>query len=220
MGLKEQFDRLNPYGHFKKKDVFRPGAFNPGLFEVDMGKLKKLRPEIFQPIRFAMASNLDSKSYIQMQMNDGDIQTAVVVSTDPLLVACRSEDLDAVVLQCYPADLGRARGWEVGTCLLICCTYNGYGPLRKNKDIDPSPRANPKFKSFGPILADLYAADTAYLERKKSEIPQVMWQTAWEMGKAYMAAHPGMARNGLALSFRDSEPIEKIHFNPKADLSV
>lgn len=220
MGLKEQFDKLNPYGHFKKEDVFRPGTFNPGLFEVDMGKLKKLRPEIFQPIRFAMASNLDSRSYIQMQMNDGDIQTAVVVSTDPLLVACRSEDLDAVVLQCYPVELGRARGWEVGTCLLICCTYNGYGPLRKNKDIDPSPRANPKFKSFGPILADLYAADTAYLERKKSEIPQAMWQAAWEMGKAYMAAHPGMARNGLALSFRDSEPIEKIHFNPKADLSV
>ena len=115
MGLKEQFDKLNPYGHFKKEDVFRPGAFNPGLFEVDMGKLKKLRPEIFQPIRFAMASNLDSKSYIQMQMNDADIQAAVVVSTDPLLVACRSEDLDAVILQCYPADLGKARGWELGT---------------------------------------------------------------------------------------------------------
>lgn len=220
MGLKEQFDKLNPYGHYKKEDVFQPGAFNPGLFEVDMEKLKKLRPEIFQPIRFAMASNLDSKSYIQMQMNDGDIQTAVVISTDPLLVACRSEDLDGVVLQCYPAALGKARGWELGTCLLTCCTYNGYGPIRKNKDIDPSPRANPKYKSFGPILADLYAADTAYLARKKSEIPKVMWKITWDMGMAYRKAHPGMARNGLALSFRDAEPIDKIRFNPKAQLDV
>lgn len=167
-----------------------------------------------------MASNLDSKGYIQVQMNDGDIQTAVVVSQDPLLVACRSEDMDAVVLQCYPAALGQARGWKLGTRLLICCTYNGYGPLRKNKDIDPGPHANPKFKSFGPVIADLYAADTAYLERKKSEIPEVMWQMTWDMGKAYMEAHPGMARNGLALSFRDAEPIEKIRFNPKAVLDV
>lgn len=75
MGLKEQIEKLNPYGKYKKEDVFQPGTFNPGLFEVDLGKLKKLRPEIFQPIRFVMASNLDSKSYIQMQMNDGDIQT-------------------------------------------------------------------------------------------------------------------------------------------------
>lgn len=222
MGLKEQFDekfdKLNPYSHYKKEDVFQPGTFNPGLFEVDMAKLKKLRPEIFQPIRFAMASNLDSKGYIQVQMNDGDIQTAVVVSTDPLLVACRSEDLDAVVLQCYPTALGQARGWRLGTRLLICCTYNGYGPIRKNKDIDLGPRANPKYKSFGPILADLYAADTAYLERKKREIPQFMWEITGEQGQAYMAAHPGMARNGLALSFRDAEPIEKIRFNPKAQL--
>ena len=47
-----------------------------------------------------------------------------------------------------------------------------------------------------------------------------MWQITWKMGKDYMAAHPGMARNGLALSFRDAEPIEKIRFNPKADLGV
>ena len=47
MGLKEQIEKLNPYGHYKKEDVFQPGAFNPGLFEVDMAKLKKLRPEMF-----------------------------------------------------------------------------------------------------------------------------------------------------------------------------
>ena len=220
MGLKEHIEKLNPYGHYKKEDVFQPGAFNPGLFEVDMAKLKKLRPEMFQVMRLTVGGNLDCKSYIQMQMNDGDIQTAVVVSTDPLLVACHSEDMDAVVLQCYPAALGKARGWELGTRLLICCTYNGLGVVRKNKDIDPSPRANPRFKSFGPVLADLYAADTTDLERKKSEIPEVMWQVTWNMGQAYMAAHPGMARNGLAMSYRDAEPIDKIRFTPKAQLDV
>ncbi len=220
MGLKEKIEKLNPYGHYKKENVFRPGAYNPGLFELDMKKLKKLRPEIFQSIRFAVASNVDSKSYIQMQMNDGDIQTAVVVSTDPLLVTCHTEDMDAVVLQCYPTALGKARGWELGTRLLIGCTYNGLGPVRKNKDIVPGPYANPKFKSFGPILVDLYAADTAYLERKKGEIPEEMWQLTWNMGQVYMLEHPGLARNGLALCFRDAGPIDKIRFNPKAQLDV
>ena len=30
----------------------------------------------------------------------------------------------------------------------------------------------------------------------------------------------GMARNGLAMSYRDAEPIDKIRFNPKAQLDV
>lgn len=208
-----EFRRVSPDG----KEIVQE-RLTPEEIDSNQRVLEDWRDSVLSVI--SKASNLDSKSYIQMQMNDGDIQTAVVVSTDPLLVACRSEDLDAVILQCYPTALGQARGWEEGTKLVICCTYNGYGPLRRNKDIDRSPRANPKFKSFGPVVADLYAADTAYLERKKKEIPKEMWQITWKMGKDYMAAHPGMARNGLALSFRDAEPIEKIRFNPKADLGV
>lgn len=200
---------------FHKEDVYRPGSFNPGLFEMDREKSEKLRPGLYNPLRTVVANNLDTQSYIAALLNDGDIQTAVVVSTDPLLVSCYSEDLDAVILQCYPTELGRVRGWEIGTRLVATVKYNGYGTVRKNNDIYPGPNADPSFKSFGPVIADLYTDEPEYLARKKSEIPEELWERAEELGKLYMFEHPGVARNGLDVCFKNSVKISDIKFSDK-----
>ena len=44
MGIIENMKRNTSY---KDSDVYRPGAFNPGLFELNKKKLKALRPQIF-----------------------------------------------------------------------------------------------------------------------------------------------------------------------------
>ena len=44
MGIKES-PECNP--SYKDSDVYRPGAFNPGLFELNKKELKALRPQIF-----------------------------------------------------------------------------------------------------------------------------------------------------------------------------
>lgn len=201
---------------FKKEDVYRPGSFNPGLFAMSKEKTKRLRPGFYNPLRTVFASSLDNPGYIEALLNDGDIQTAVVVSMDPLLVSCYSEDMDAVILQCYPTELGRARGWELGTRLVATVKYNGYGTVKKNKDIYPGPDTDPSYKSFGPVIADLYTDEEEYLARKKSEIPEELWERAAYLGKQYMAEHPGVARNGLGVCFKDATAIESIKFDPKS----
>ena len=204
------------FSQFKKEDVFRPGTFNPGMFDLDKTRLKKLRPGIYNPLHIMFGGQFDSPSGIGAIMNDGDIQTAVVVSVKPLLVSCYSEDMDAAVLLCYPEELGTAKGWEVGTRLIATMKYNAYGTVRRNKDIYPGPNADKSSKSCGPVIVDLYTDETEYLARKKSEIPEYMWEKAMDLGMRYMTEHPGIARNGLGDCFKDGRQIEKIRFNPKS----
>ena len=201
---------------FKKEDVYRPGSFNPGLFQLDKPKTQKLRPGFYNPLRAFVTSQFNTPGYISALLNDGDIQTAVVVSENPLLVACYTEDMDAVILQYFPTELVQAKGWDFGTRLVTTVKYNGYGTVRKNKDIFPGPNADPKMKSFGPMIAELYSDEPEYLERKTSEIPEELWEKTMDLGMKYLQEHPGMARNGLGDCFKDATRIEKIKFNPKS----
>lgn len=212
MGIKESLERN---ASFKDSDVYRPGAFNPGLFELNKQKLKALRPQIFG-LRLGQ-KNIDTWQNIYRQLNDGDIQPALVMSTSPLLVACYTDDMDAVAMLCFPEELGRRMGWTAGQRLIVTAAYNN--PFMKaNKDLDRGPRNSGNFKAYGPIIADLYTDNTERLERKKREIPQPMWDYVEAIARQYMANHPGMARNGLGYPYADAVPIETIKFNIKTSL--
>lgn len=209
MGLKETIQRN---ASFKDSDVYRPGAFNPGLFSLNKKKLKALRPQIFG-LRLGQ-KNIDTWQNIYTQLNDGDIQPGIVMSTSPLLVACYADDMDAVAMLCFPEELGRSRGWTLGTRLIVMAAYNN--PFMKaNKDLDCGPRNSGKFRAYGPIVADLYTDNTERLERKKREIPQPMWDYVEAAARQYMANHPGMARNGLGYPYADAVPIAEIKFNSR-----
>lgn len=213
MGIK---DKLN-FVPFPDQKHFTPGAFNPGLFSLNKEKLKRLRPQIFG-LSALTNHNLDHVAYIMNQMNDGDMQPAVVVCVDPLLVACYNDEFDAVTLLYFPARLGRRYGWELYHRLMTVNAYNGFGLLRRNKDIDPGPRASTRFKSVGPLVADLYTDDVERLERKKREVPAGWWDYTIQLGEKYMREHPGMARDGLGFRFEDARPIAGIKENPKLRL--
>lgn len=212
MGIIETMKRNASY---KDSDVYRPGAFNPGLFDLNKKKLKALRPQIFG-LRLGL-KNIDTWQNIDRQLNDGDIQPALVMSTEPLLVACYTDDMDAIAMLCFPGELGRKMGWTAGRQLIVTAAYNN--PFMKaNKDLDCCPRNSGNFKAYGPIIADLYTDNTERLERKKQEIPAEKWAYVEALARQYMANHPGMARNGLGYPYADAEPIEGIKFNPRITL--
>lgn len=212
MGIKETLQRNASY---KDSDVYRIGAFNPGLFDLNKSKLKALRPQLFG-LRLGV-KNIDTWQNIYTQLNDGDIEPAVVVSTDPLLVACYSDDMDAVALFCFPQEVGLARGWHLGTRLIATAAYNSL-LMKGNKDLDCGPRNCGRFKAYGPVIADLYTDNTERLERKKREIPQELWDYTTALGLRYVESHPGMARDGLGFPYADAVPITDIKVNPKAQL--
>ncbi len=211
MGLIENMKRNASY---QDSDVFRPGTFNPGLFALNKKKLKALQPRLFS-MRLIYPKLDDWQTYYS-QLNSGDLSTGVVVSESPLLVACYTDDMDAVAVQCYPEELGKKLGWTEGTKLIVTCAYN-LPWMKANKDLDCGSRNCGKFKAFGPIVADLYTDNTERLNRKKQEIPQEMWEYTYALGRQYLANHPGMARNGLGFAYADAVPLEKITFKCKLD---
>lgn len=201
---------------FQDADHFEPGSFNPGLFETNKQKVKKLYPHANSPLVMVNGPVAETLNGICQQMNDGDLSTGVVVSADPLLVACYSGDHDAVALLCYPAALGAKLGWAVGTRLLTVNGFNGYGLMKRNRDLDIGMFGNDKFKTFGPLVAELYTDNEERIARKKAEIPEHMWQRTEELGKKYLQDHPGMARDGCRSRFDDARPIEQLKL--KCDL--
>lgn len=212
MGIKETIQRNASY---KDTDVYRPGTYNPGLFDLNKKKLKALRPQIFG-LRLGQ-KNIDTWQNVYTQLNDGDIQPALVMSVSPLLVACYTDDMDAIAMLHFPEELGYKFGWTLGRKLIVTAAYNNLF-MKANKDLDCGPRNSGKFKAYGPIIADLYTDNTERLERKKREIPQEKWAYVESMARQYMANHPGMARNGLGYPYADAEPIEDIKFNPRIKL--
>ena len=214
MGL---MDKLNSYAKYTDQDVYRPGQFNPGLFALDKARVKKLRPRLFGLAVMVMGSS-DTWQRMDVLMNDGDLQPAVVVSLAPLLVACYTDEFDAVTMYCFPEELAVARGWGLHTRLLAVTGYNGMGTVRRSKDIDPGRGGNSKYRSVGSIVADLYTAKTERLARKKGEIPEAAWQYTIRLAEQYMADHPGMARDGLGWHFKDAVPIDSIRVSSKVCL--
>lgn len=213
MGL---IEKLKYYSSFKDTDIFQPGDFNPGLFTINKKKVRKLYPHASSLWVMFNGPIAERVNGISHQMNDGDLSTGVVVSADPLLVACYSPEFDAVAMLCYPVELGTKMGWTVGTRLLTVNGYNGYGLMKQNWDLDRGFYGSDRFKTFGPLVVDLYTDNIERVERKKSEIPERIWQHTEELGKKYMQDHPGMARDGCRSRFDDARPIDRLKL--KCDL--
>ena len=215
MSLKETLKNLNE-PRYKDSDLYVPGNFNPGLFDLNKEKLKKLCPQLFgfgANLRLLAGSYADRWDGIQSILSDGNMNPAIVVSVRPLLVAHYVNLFDAVVLQNYPEELGTVNGWKIGTKLISTQFYDGPNWWKKaNKDIDRGPYAGTNYKAVCPVVADLYTDNLERLERKKLEIPKGMWERTKALAEQYLDSHPGMARNGLDVGFKDAIEISQIVF--------
>ena len=195
---------------------YKYGNYNPGKFKMDKKFVKQLRPEVYS-FKQGFVDLGDVASMLKYSMKKGDTEPAVVVSVEPLLVACYAADMDAVALLCLPTEYGMLRNYQVGTRLL---TVNSYDLDRQNKtrrseDIFEGEHSSGRFRMYGPLIADLYTKNTKRLEAIKAQIPEEVWNYVAELGEEYMRMNPGMARNGLGNRFCTAIPISEITFHPK-----
>ena len=196
------------------EDPFASRGYQPGWFSVNMRKLKALRPKLFKFSSFLFGNTMDAKPYFIQLMEQGDIQPAVVVSLEPLLVSCYSDELDAVVLLYLPNELIQKLGLKMYSRLL---TVNSYG-TRPNKDVTRGPKALGNYASIATVIADLYTDDVQRLMTKKAEFSEEWWNRTIQLGRQYMEDRPGMARNGIGYYAAVAKPISKIKFKTKMRL--
>ena len=182
-----------------KRPLYIPGGYNPGNFKMNKKMLKKLRPELFE-LKHKWFALDDIPQHIKIQLQKGDTETAVVVSVDPLLVACYSGDMDAVVLLCLPTMYGVRRGYQVGISLLTVNGYDGMPKGGNSQDVYEGPDSSGRFRAYGPIIADLYTADCARLEGIKALIPEEHWDYVMDLGFEYMENNPGNGTQWVCIS--------------------
>jgi hypothetical protein len=82
---------------------------------------------------------------------------------------------------------------KVGTRLLTVNTYKNN--MVFDPDLDHGPKAVERWTGFHPIIADFVSDDTRRIAARKREIGDDEFRRALTMGKAYMAKHPGRARD-------------------------
>ena len=125
----------------------------------------------------------------------GDSRAAVVMSTNPLLVAAYTDELDAVAILQFPDSLVKEHGLKVGSRLL---TVNVY-PQAKVPDMELGPKNLGRYGNFFPIIADFVTDAPQRVDQRKLTIAEEEWQRCQSMGEAYRRAHPTWIRNGSPL---------------------
>ena len=156
-------------------------------------------------------NSMDHKPFTLQFMLEGDVQPAIVISLDPLLVACYSDELDAVTVQYLPSELIPKLKLQMYSKLL---TVNGYGK-RPTKDVTLGPNALGNYASVTSIIADLYTDDTLRLNTLKNAFEEEWWNHTVNLGRKYLEDHPGMARNGIGNRNDLAKPIKNNKFKMK-----
>jgi hypothetical protein len=181
-------------------------ASNPAGLRLSDTKLRRLCPSLYPTtglggfarcfFRDGLATNL----YIRDMLIHGDSRAAVVLSADPVLVACYCDDSDAVCVLGFSRDeLGDVE-LRVGDRLLTVLNSMVLGrPARAGEvagDLVQGDRANPHYVNFWPLVAEFLTDDRAATERPKGAITAAEYDRCRSLGEEHVRRLPGAVRDG------------------------
>lgn len=167
-------------------------ASDPGGVTVDPARLKRLSPSLFGMGSLLPLRALEKK-VLGAHLWNGDSRAAVVLVTQPLLVAAYSSDFDAVVLLRFdPRTVDTYV--QPGSRLLTVNTY--FRGSTVARDIHEGPYSTHVWSNFHPVIADFLAADLGRVERRKAAIGEPEWRRAWELGQDHLVKRPTQVRDG------------------------
>ncbi|MEZ6189540.1 MAG: hypothetical protein R3F62_31640 [Planctomycetota bacterium] len=131
---------------------------------------------------------------LDQRLRHGDCRAAVVVSSDPLLIAAYTDELDCAVLLRFPVELAAAYGLEVGSRLLAVTTYARQG--ERAEDLKPGPRASGEVRNVLPLIAEFLVDDLEAVEARKAQISEDEWRRAGRRARTALRRQPKPIRHG------------------------
>lgn len=165
----------------------RSRASNPAGISLSTEKLSHLEPALLGTERFLCSSPVcsmkhttaDLRARLQEHLELGDSRAAVVVATQPLLVAAWSDDLDGAVLLRFPEAFVERYALTPGSRLL---SVNTYQALRHPKtrepvvavDLVPGPEAT-GWSNVHPCIAEFISDDSTVIDARKRAIDEAEW---------------------------------------------
>lgn len=168
-------------------------ASRPGSLQLADERLREWCPELYAgptltgPFArfYAGKPCRDLIARFREHLVHGDAQPAVVVSLGPLVIAARSDELDAVALLLvtdqHAGRILARQPLQVGSRLL---SVNSYNNADVESDIVQWPEALGNWKGFFPIIADFLCADADDVAARKALIDEAEWTKARMQGEA------------------------------------
>ena len=125
----------------------------------------------------------------------GDTQPAIVVSTDPLVIAAYSDEMDAVVMLRFPKMLAEQYGLSVGTRLTTSNVYfEGEAVAR---DICVGEGFSRLYADFVPIVQLFLGKKDEKIMEKTTLFTEEVWQRVSSLAEDYARLYPNCARDGF-----------------------
>ncbi len=187
-------------------------ASNPGMVTLSHEKLRALQPNLYPSW---LKRRLDPKfaekvqwwfTHIEEHLSNGDSRAAVVVATQPPLVAAYTDELDCVVLLEFDYEVVAAINFEVGTKLL---TINTYGPRDNGvaSDLKVGLGDEGRWGNFAPFIAEFFSDDIERIEARKAQVAEDEWKRTGKLG--FEALQSGVhSRSGRPLlCFKTAEEV-------------
>lgn len=184
---------------FENPNNFRETVENPARLELSLRKLRQFHRDLFQADSLHYFDDEAKRRVdnIRELMWYGDARAAVVVSTEPLLVAAFSAEIDCIALLRFPDKVGAAYRLQRHSKLL---SVNGYSRGVAGSDLTPGPYAGDRFHNFASLIADFLSDDRDQIRELKSSIEPSEWQRTIQLARLYLQDNGPMARNGLPLN--------------------
>jgi len=167
-------------------------ASDPVPVDVADKRLRRFCPQLYG-WSGRKAERKRQREIIIEHMSFGDSRAAVVVSSDPILVAAYTDELDCVAMLRFEPG-SHIPDLALGSRLLTVNTYKRGTKL--DSDLFPGPLRMDRWVGFYPIIADFICSDQGVVDRRKAEIEAEEWERTHRLGVDYLSAHPGISRHG------------------------
>lgn len=173
----------------------------PGNAKFSYKKYYPIRRMLFS--KFGSFSKLGEKFKSDMRIQGaaqllmfGDTQPAMVCSTEPLLVAAYSDEMDAVVMLKFPSEFVSMYDLRIGTRLV---TSNYYAPKDEPfaKDIFVGKDCSNNWNDFYPIVQLFIAKNDEKIKKRTELFDEELWAKVERLAAEYLNEHPDTVRDGF-----------------------
>ena len=169
-------------------------ADNPGKVKFSYKKYYSFRNRINTKFSGRFYSDMQIENVMKVLLY-GDTQPALVVSTEPLLIAAYSDEMDAVVMLRFSSEFVEKYQLTVGTRLTTSNFY--FGGDRVASDIFVGENYLRQWVDFMPVVQLFLGKGDDKIRTKTDLFGEDVWSRVAEKAEDYLYNHSELCRDGF-----------------------
>ncbi len=156
----------------------------------------------YYSFRNRINTKFSGRFYSDMQIENvmrvllyGDTQPALVMSTEPLLVAAYSDEMDAVVMLRFPSEFVGKYQLTAGSRLTTSNFYSGGDQIAS--DVFVGEKYLHRWTDFMPVVQLFLGKRDDKIRAKTALFGEDVWSRTRELAEQYLYEHPDLCRDGF-----------------------